>query len=246
MLQTLVHLIKAGRVTPTERFPDLPDHARGLPTLTSAACSGCGACEQVCPTRAITVREKAVTLDLGRCIACDECVEGCETHTIAADRSTRTAVRKRTDLIMRSGQPRAVAEPQAPGMFSRSLHVREVSTGDNATDLEVAASVNPIFDGGRFGVHFVASPRHADALLVTGPVGLAMHEPLRRCYEAMAEPRLVIAAGADAISGGLYRDGYAQANGVEPILPVDVWIPGAPPHPWSILHGLVEAMGRDA
>lgn len=246
MLQTLVHLIKAGRVTPTERFPDLPDHARGLPKLTHAACSDCGACEDACPTRAITVREKCVTLDLGRCIACGECVEGCASGTIAADRSTRTAVRKRTDLILRSGQSRPVVESGNPSMFARSLHVREVSTGDNATDLEVAASINPIFDGGRFGVHFVASPRHADALLVTGPVGLAMQEPLRRCFEAMSEPRLVIAVGADAISGGLHRDGYAQANGVEPILPVDVWIPGAPPHPWSILHGLVVAMGHAA
>src|SRR5206468_10422859 len=123
--------------------------------------------------------------------------------------------------------------------FRNSIHLRVVSTGDSAADLEVAAANNPIFDASRFGIHFVASPRFADALLVTGPVPRAMQEPLRRCYDAMAEPRLVIAAGASAISGGLHRGGYAEANGVDPILPVSVYIPGSPPHPWYILHGLL-------
>jgi Ni,Fe-hydrogenase III small subunit len=104
--------------------------------------------------------------------------------------------------------------------------------------------MNPVFDVARFGVQFVASPRFADALLVTGPVGRAMQSPLRRCYDAMAEPRLVIAVGSCAISGGLFRDGYAEAQGVEPVLPVDIYIPGCPPHPWSIVHGLLLAMGR--
>ena len=129
-----------------------------------------------------------------------------------------------------------------PGAFLHSLHIREVSTGDNATDLEVSAANNPIFDASRFGIHFVASPRHADALLVTGPVARAMQEPLRRCYEAMAEPRIVIAAGASAISGGLHRDGYAAANGVDAVLPVTTYVPGNPPHPWYLLHGILLAM----
>jgi len=150
-------------------------------------------------------------------------------------------------------------EPQLP--FRRSLHIREVSTGDNASDLEVIASTNAIFDVSRFGVHFVASPRVADALLVTGPVGKAMQEPLRRCYDAMAEPRIVIAVGTSAISGGLHAgglsqgapqaplsqlaaNGYAEANGVASILPVCAFVPGDPPHPWSIIHGILLAMGR--
>jgi Ni,Fe-hydrogenase III small subunit len=91
----------------------------------------------------------------------------------------------------------------------------------------------------------VASPRFADALLVTGPVGRAMQEPLRRCYEAMAEPRLVIAVGTCAVSGGVHRGGYAEANGVEPVLPVAAYVPGCPPHPWSIIHGILLAMGAD-
>src|SRR5207247_5271957 len=111
------------------------------------------------------------------------------------------------------------AHPQLPTpnsqplpLFRRSLHVREVSTGCSATDQEVSATTNPVFDVARFGVQFVASPRFADALLITGPMGRAMQSPLRRCYEAMAEPGLVVAAGTCAISGGLFRDGYAEAQ----------------------------------
>ena len=105
-------------------------------------------------------------------------------------------------------------------------------------------ATNAQFDVARFGVHFVASPRHADALLVTGPVGRGMREALLRCYEAMAEPRLVVAVGADAISGGLFRHGYTEANGVPDHLPIAAYVPGDPPHPWSIIHGLLLAMGR--
>jgi Ni,Fe-hydrogenase III small subunit len=133
----------------------------------------------------------------------------------------------------------------SPGPFLRSLHIREVSTGCNATDLEVAAATNPIFDVARFGVHFVASPRYADALLVTGPVGRAMQEPLRRCFDAMAEPRIIIAVGTNAISGGLHRGGYADANGVDDSYPIAAYVPGSPPHPWSIIHGILLAMGRE-
>jgi Ni,Fe-hydrogenase III small subunit len=135
-------------------------------------------------------------------------------------------------------------QPVLRSAFRRSIHIREVSTGDNASDLEVAAANNPIFDASRFGIHFVASPRFADALLVTGPVARAMREPLLRCYEAMSEPRLVIAVGAAAISGGLHGGGYAQADGVDSVLPVAVYVPGCPPHPWYILHGILLAMGH--
>ena len=111
----------------------------------------------------------------------------------------------------------------ATSPFRRSIHLREVSTGDNASDLEAAAANNPIFDASRFGIHFVASPRFADALIVTGPVARPMQEPLRHSYDSVAEPRLVIAVGASAITGGLHSvpgGGYAQADGVDAILPV--------------------------
>jgi len=257
MRNPLLAILSAGVVTQREVCPDLPPGTSGLPMLTEAACdgSGCRQCVDICPTQAIALLSddagNAVTLDRGRCIGCSECIRACPTGTLAADRSTRVATRTREELVLTNRPfPTAHPAPRTPhgstatAPFHRSLHIREVSTGCNATDLEVAAATNPIFDVARFGVHFVASPRFADALVVTGPVGRAMQEPLRRCYDAMAEPRLVIAVGTCAISGGLHRGGYADANGVEGILPVAAYVPGCPPHPWSIIHGILLAMGR--
>jgi len=248
MLSALIAAAKQRNSTDAQDFPDLPEGVRSLPRLTAEPClgEGCSRCASACPTAAIKVEDGAtVTLDRGLCVTCGACVESCPTGTIAYDRSTRTAVRRREDLVLRqSGSLNdSSPEPMATKAFSRSVDVREVSTGCNATDLEVAATTNAIFDCSRFGIHFVASPRFADALIVTGPVGRAMHEPLLRCYEAMAEPRIVIAVGTCAISGGVHRGGYAEANGVTPHLPVDAFVPGCPPHPWSIIHGVLLAIG---
>ena len=254
MLNPLLAILRAGNVAFRDVCPELPAEAEGLPTVTSATCEGesCGICVDACPTVAIAVVGKAVALDRGRCIGCSACLRVCPTGTLANDRSTLTAVRTREELILgdrgaalQAGWAGPVAEEGKPRAdFRRSLHVREVSTGDGASDVEANAACNSQFDVARFGVQFVASPRHADALLVSGPVGKAMQEPLRRCYDAMAEPRLVIALGTAAISGGLFAGGYAEAGGVGSVLPVDCFVPGDPPHPWSIVHGLLLAMGR--
>jgi len=239
-------IIKRGLVTQSESFPDLPQEASGLPMVSQTPCQGmqCRRCMEICPMGAITINDRQITLDRGLCLGCGLCYQNCPSETLTQDRSTRTAVLAREDLIL-TNQPK----PNKPVItrslpFLRSLHIREVSTGDNACDLEAIASSNPIFDISRFGVFYVASPRFADALLVTGPVGKAMQEPLRRCYNAMTEPKIVIAAGVSSISGGLFRGGYAEANGVPNIMPVDCFIPGDPPHPWSIIHGIMLAMGK--
>jgi Ni,Fe-hydrogenase III small subunit len=131
------------------------------------------------------------------------------------------------------------------GRLGRSLHVRQVDAGScNACELEIAATANPMYDLERFGIHFVASPRHADALLVTGPVTRNMQIALERAYEAAPEPRVVVAVGACGCSGGLFGEGtYASIGGVDRVLPVDVYVPGCPPRPQAILHGLLVAMG---
>ena len=242
----LLTILKTGVITQRDMFPMLTDDAIGLPTVTATPCSGveCGRCARVCPAAAISVTGDAVALDRGRCIGCGNCLEICASGTLVRDLSTKTAVATREELILTGQNATRDKSSESQRPFRRSLHIREVSTGDNASDLEIIACTNAIFDIARFGVHFVASPRFADALLVTGPIGKAMQEPLLRCYEAMAEPRIVIAVGTSAISGGLHSGGYAEANGLSSLLPVSAYIPGDPPHPWSIIHGILLAMGH--
>jgi Ni,Fe-hydrogenase III small subunit len=131
------------------------------------------------------------------------------------------------------------------GRFGRSLHVRQVDAGScNGCELEIAATANPVFDLERFGIHFVASPRHADLLLVTGPVTRNMEVALRRTLEATPAPRVVVAVGACGCSGGIFGEGtYASLGGVDRVVPVDVYVPGCPPPPRAILAGLFVAMG---
>jgi len=247
----LLAVLRTGVATQRGICPDLPDAALGLPKITDSPCEGsrCGRCVGACPARAIMVTDDesggAVALDRGRCIACNACLEACPSGTLLSDRSTRTATLTRDGLVL-TNRPGPDAEAAvSPRPFLRSLHIREVSTGSSADDQEVTTSTNPVYDVARFGVHFVASPHCADALLVTGPVGRAMREPLRRCFDAMAEPRIVIAVGTCAISGGLHGDGYAGANGVDDSYPIAAYVPGSPPHPWSIIHGILLAMGRE-
>jgi Ni,Fe-hydrogenase III small subunit/formate hydrogenlyase subunit 6/NADH:ubiquinone oxidoreductase subunit I len=218
---------------------------------------------------------RVLELDRGACIACGFCLDVCPSKAIKNDSESKIARRSRDELISRvelqephngsngksdvSKQSTEAAQEKnvptgtrpsdqhapAKGLFERSIAIRVVSTGCSACDLEIGAAGNPIFDMERFGMHVVASPRFADVLLVTGPVPKAMHEPLRLCYEAMSEPRLVVAVGTCAISGGLHKDGYTQANGASAIVPVDVFVPGCPPNPWSIIDGIAMAMGRE-
>lgn len=129
--------------------------------------------------------------------------------------------------------------------FRRSLHIRHVDAGsDGSEEAEILALGNPFYDIHRLGLFFTPTPRHADILLVTGPVTRAMAEPLRRTYEAMPFPKLVVAAGTSACSGGIFGVSYATLGGVDKVLPVDVYIPGSPPSPLALLHGLLLAVGR--
>lgn len=254
MFDLLGYLLKQGKATQSGLFPDLDDAALGMPKISAEKpCQGslCNACADVCPTDAISVfdaqgKGAQVDLDLGACIGCGLCISTCPTGLFSRDASTQTAVSSRSMLTLSNGGPSVMSKitHSKSKIFRRSLAVRVVSTGCSACDLEVGAASNPIFDMERFGISIVASPRMADALLVTGPVSKAMQEALRRTYEAMADPRLVIACGSCAISGGIHQNGYADANGLGAILPIDVFIPGCPPHPWSIIHGLFLAMGR--
>ena len=129
--------------------------------------------------------------------------------------------------------------------LGRSLHIREVDAGScNGCEIEIVGLNSPIYDIERFGIHFVASPRHADMLLVTGPVTRNMELALRKTYDAMPAPRLVVAVGACGCSGGIFGVNYATVGGVDAVIPVDVYIPGCPPNPYALLHGILLAVGR--
>jgi Ni,Fe-hydrogenase III small subunit/formate hydrogenlyase subunit 6/NADH:ubiquinone oxidoreductase subunit I len=130
-------------------------------------------------------------------------------------------------------------------VLGRSLHIREVDAGScNGCEIEIVGLNSPVYDVERFGIHFVASPRHADMLLVTGPVSRNMELALRKTYDAMPDPRLVVAVGACGCSGGIFGQNYASLGGVDKVIPVDVYIPGCPPNPHALLHGILTAIGR--
>jgi Ni,Fe-hydrogenase III small subunit/formate hydrogenlyase subunit 6/NADH:ubiquinone oxidoreductase subunit I len=271
MLKLFSYLLSHGVATQKSLFPDLAAGVRGMPMITEEPCqSGCTACADVCPTDAIQVfkfdDKGGITLDLGSCINCGMCVDICPTKTIVNNNTTRVAVKERAALIITNidkakpeGQaaldkvklalPKASFGPKDLTKpfpwFHRSVQARVISTGCSACDMEIGASGNPVFDLERFGVTIVASPRFADALVITGPMPKGMQSALTSCYQAMSSPRVVIALGTCAISGGVHKGGYADACGVDHILPVDVYIPGCPPHPWMIIHGMNVAMGKE-
>jgi Ni,Fe-hydrogenase III small subunit/Pyruvate/2-oxoacid:ferredoxin oxidoreductase delta subunit len=227
----------------------LPENFRGRPVLDPGRCpDGCRACADACPTDAILIDGKTASarIDLGRCVFCRDCVEACPAGAIAYTPDYRMAARSREDLALQEGVKLAAAlDRKMLKMFGRSLKLRHVSAGDcSACTAELQALGNVVFDLARFGVQFVASPRHADGLVITGPVTQNMRLALEKTWNAVAAPRLVIAVGACAISGGPFRGHPQASDGADGIVPVDLYVPGCPPHPLTMLDGLLRLLGR--
>ena len=238
---------RLGLPTATSAWPATaiprPDGAQ--PVFDAARCDLNGACAQACPVGAITVAT-TFALDRARCISCRRCIDVCPTHALAPGLTFASPARTRAELVV-PPQPASVREvaERARRVLGRSLHVRHLDAGScNGCDWEINATTNAVHDIQRFGIDFVASPRHADVLLVTGTMTRNLELAARRTYDAMSDPRLVVAVGACASSGSPYPAGYASGAGAASILPVDVFIPGCPPRPEAIIEGLLLAVGR--
>lgn len=227
--------------------PAMPDRLRGLPVIDAAKCpDGCRDCADACPTDAIEING-TLKLDLGKCLFCTDCVEACPEEAIRYTQDYRLAVRNREDLIVdgRAFQLAQALEEKSKKLFGRSLHLRQVSAGGcNGCEADINVLNTVGFDLSRFGIHIVASPRHADGLIITGPVTENMKLALKKTYAATPAPKIVIAVGACAISGGPFADHPQQNNGVGDMFPIDLYIPGCPPHPMTILDGLLRLLGR--
>lgn len=206
----------------------------------------------LCPSGAIRDEAGGVGIDQGRCIQCGLCVQA-RPDVFAWTTGPATATTNRAALIVpgtddldgdRLAQIRATLRDRTR-VLRRSVHIRHVDAGSDGSDeWEVLALLNPVYDVHRLGVFFTASPRHADILLVTGAGARGMTAPLRRTYDGMPDPRVVIATGTDAVSGGLHTGTYATTAGVAGTVPVDVWVPGSPPTPFALLHAILLATGR--
>ena len=215
---------------------------------------------------------REVTVDYGLCVFCGLCAEASSDKAVRITQEFELATKSRRNLVLtaeytlnadhthrqfrtvRRGSGNVEADAKIVGqkaretihkVLGRSLAIREVDAGScNGCEVEIVALNNPIHDIERFGIQFVASPRHADMLLVTGPVTRNMELALLKTHRAMPEPKVVVAVGACGISGGIFGENYASLGGVDKVLPVDVYIPGCPPRPQALLYGILLAVGR--
>lgn len=249
-------------------------HFRGRPAIDLDRWQDARPAAEACPTGAIAVRDngdsREVRIDYGLCVFCGECADVSAEGAIQITREFELATKDRRDLVtiaeyalhpdgthqklIAVSGPGGEGAADAPGpklaeaihrTLGRSLAIREVDAGScNGCELEITALNNPVHDIERFGIHFVASPRHADMLLVTGPVTRNMELALEKTYAATPEPKVVVAAGACGISGGIFGVNYATRGGVEQVIPVDIFIPGCPPRPEALLYGILLAVGR--
>ena len=236
--------IKAATVKPPFRgFPCIDEKAG------SASCAACRMCLEICPVKAVEMNP--FSIDMGKCIFCGDCARECPGNLISFSNFHKTAATFREDLKVGNSlsadayQIRGVtARKEIRKIFGRSLKLRQVSAaGCNGCEMELNACSNVNFDMGRFGIDFVASPRHADGIVITGPVSQNMAPALEDAYQCTPDPKIVILVGACAISGGIFQDSPALNRAFIQTRPIDLYIPGCPTHPLTFINGVCAFLG---
>jgi len=251
MFQTLAVRKAQG----TQYIADLraaqPGGFRGKPVIAAAACApDCRACADICPSNAIQLNAPptdALAIDLGRCVMCGDCAPVCPSQKISFSNDVKLCATTRTGLMVSAAHPNidpVAVSAALKKRFGRSLKLRSVSAGGcNGCEMEVNAWGNVNFDIGRYGIDLVASPRHADGIVLTGVVNRNMMAALQIAWEAVPEPKLLIAVGACAISGGVFAESDALAREFLDKFPPTLYVPGCPAHPLTFISGIMDLLG---
>lgn len=251
----MLKFLKIRKVQGRQYIPDIRKASinpmfRGFPELDPSHCTNCGKCSDACPAGAIST--SPLSIDMGKCVFCGDCAHICPSNAIKFSNFHKLSSDTRKKLIIKSGvspedycKSAIEAKREITRIFGRSLKLRNVSAaGCNGCELELNACGNVNFDMERFGIEVVASPRHADGLVITGPVSENMAFALEETYKAIAEPKIVIAMGACAISGGVFAQSDALDRSFFSKYHVDLFVPGCPAHPLTVINGILDVLGR--
>jgi Ni,Fe-hydrogenase III small subunit len=248
MINNLKILVHQGKqYIPDVTNVEIPGIFRGIPVISNEKVDE-KALEEICPTQAISTNP--VQLDLGKCTFCGECAVAFP-NKIKFTTAYKIATNSRERLVVKEGEESLIVlnpdliRKEISDYFSGSLKLRQVCAGgDGSCELELGATGNVNFDMGRFGIEFVASPRHADGIVITGPITKNMAAPLQTCYDAMPEPKIIILAGTDAISGGIFIDSPALDRSFLETHQVDLYVPGNPIHPLTFINGILDLIRK--
>lgn len=250
MFDTLKSRIYQGnQAIPDIKKSVIGEKFRGLPLINSNNCSNCDECKSMCPTNAIN---QDMSIDLGKCIFCGDCERICTDNALKFGNFHKISSTLRENLIIK---PNATAQSfestaiktskEIKKLFGKSLKLRQVSAGGcNGCEMELNACSNVNFDMGRFGIDIVASPRHADGLIITGPITKNMSAALENAYLSTPDPKIIILAGACAISGGVFQSSSELKRDFIEKYKIDLYIPGCPVHPLTFINGLLNFLGN--